>query len=128
MAVRRRAGRCCSPRRAPSGRPACGWWPATPSTQPPLDGLGPDADTVDADALAALLAAHPMRLHGFLRDQHILAGLGRRLANEICHRAKLSPFANTGKLTRRRASRAVAEAIQRVHQRVARLRAGPRPT
>jgi formamidopyrimidine-DNA glycosylase len=39
-----------------------------------------------------------MRLHGFLRDQHILAGLGRRLANEICHRAKLSPFANTGKL------------------------------
>ena len=26
------------------------------------------------------------------------AGLGRLLANEICHRAKLSPFANTGKL------------------------------
>ena len=39
-----------------------------------------------------------MRLHGFLRDQHLLAGLGRLLANEICHRAKLSPFANTAKL------------------------------
>jgi formamidopyrimidine-DNA glycosylase len=39
-----------------------------------------------------------MRLHGFLRDQHLLAGIGRRLANEVCHRAKLSPFANTGKL------------------------------
>ena len=39
-----------------------------------------------------------MRLHGFLRDQHAIAGLGRRLANEICHRAKLSPFANASKL------------------------------
>ena len=39
-----------------------------------------------------------MRLHGFLRDQRCIAGLGRRLANEICHRAKRSPFAMTGKL------------------------------
>ena len=53
-----------------------------------------------------------MRLHGFLRDQHILAGLGRRLANEICHRAKLSPFANTAKLETDD-TEAVAEAIGR---------------
>ena len=39
-----------------------------------------------------------MRLHGFLRDQKAIAGLGRMLANEICHHAKISPFANTGKL------------------------------
>ena len=39
-----------------------------------------------------------MRLHGFLRDQRCLAGIGRRLANEVCHRARLSPFAMTGKL------------------------------
>ena len=39
-----------------------------------------------------------MRLHGFLRDQRSIAGLGRRLANEVCHRAQLSPFAMTGKL------------------------------
>jgi formamidopyrimidine-DNA glycosylase len=39
-----------------------------------------------------------MRLHGFLRDQGCIAGLGRRLANEICHRAKLSPFVSTSKL------------------------------
>jgi formamidopyrimidine-DNA glycosylase len=71
-----------------------------PEEQPPLDGLGPDADTLDTDSLSALLAAHPMRLHGLLRDQHIVAGLGRRLANEICHRAQLSPFANTAKLDR----------------------------
>jgi formamidopyrimidine-DNA glycosylase len=39
-----------------------------------------------------------MRVHGFLRDQHKIAGLGRMLANEVCHRAKTSPFAMTGKL------------------------------
>jgi len=69
-----------------------------PSAQPPLDHLGPEADQIDRATLAGLLAEHPMRLHGWLRDQRILAGLGRRLANEICHRAKLSPFAATAKL------------------------------
>jgi formamidopyrimidine-DNA glycosylase len=39
-----------------------------------------------------------MRVHGFLRDQHMIAGLGRMLANEVCHRARVSPFAMTGKL------------------------------
>jgi formamidopyrimidine-DNA glycosylase len=67
-------------------------------SQPPLDHLGPEADTLDRAGLATLLAEHPMRLHGWLRDQRIVAGLGRRLANEICHRAQLSPFANTAKL------------------------------
>jgi formamidopyrimidine-DNA glycosylase len=66
--------------------------------QPPLLGLGPDADTIGVATLGRLLEEHPMRLHGFLRDQHVLAGLGRLLANEICHRARLSPFANTAKL------------------------------
>jgi formamidopyrimidine-DNA glycosylase len=66
--------------------------------QPPLDHLGPEARDLTPDELATLLAAHPMRLHGWLRDQRIVAGMGRRLANEICHRAKISPFANTGKL------------------------------
>jgi formamidopyrimidine-DNA glycosylase len=69
-----------------------------PEVQPPLDELGPEAELLDPPALLALLHEHPMRLHGFLRDQHILAGIGRRLANEICHRAKLSPFASTAKL------------------------------
>jgi formamidopyrimidine-DNA glycosylase len=67
--------------------------------QPPLERLGPDADGVDGDVLLKLLHENPMRLHGWLRDQHNIAGLGRRLANEICHRAKLSPYASTGKLS-----------------------------
>lgn len=81
-----------------------------PEEQPPLAGLGPDADTLDPDTLERLLREHPMRLHGFLRDQRILAGLGRRLANEVCHRARLSPFANTAKLDRDD-TKALVEAI-----------------
>jgi len=69
-----------------------------PEGQAPLLGLGPEADTLDRATLAQLLKDHPMRLHGFLRDQHLVAGMGRLLANEVCHRARLSPFANTGKL------------------------------
>lgn len=65
---------------------------------PPLDRLGPEALELSDDELAASFAAHNMRLHGFLRDQHMLAGLGRMLANEVCHRARTSPFAMTGKL------------------------------
>jgi formamidopyrimidine-DNA glycosylase len=67
-------------------------------TSPPLDTLGPEADTVTPEQLAELFAAKSQRLHGFLRDQRALAGIGRRLANEVCHRARLSPLASTGKL------------------------------
>jgi formamidopyrimidine-DNA glycosylase len=82
-----------------------------PETQPPLDALGPDADKLDAAALATLLGEQSTRLHGFLRDQHRIAGLGRMLANEVCHRAKLSPFASTAKLGSDEVERLV-EAIQ----------------
>jgi formamidopyrimidine-DNA glycosylase len=77
----------------------------------PFVGLGPDADVVTLAELRVLLASKSMRLHGFLRDQHILAGLGRRLANEICHRAKLSPFANAAKLDEAESER-LLEAIR----------------
>ena len=70
----------------------------TALTSPPLDKLGPEAADISADELAALFAANSMRVHGFLRDQRMVAGIGRRLANEVCHRARVSPFANTRKL------------------------------
>ncbi|MDP8969401.1 MAG: Fpg/Nei family DNA glycosylase, partial [Actinomycetota bacterium] len=82
-----------------------------PMTQPPLRDLGPEADTVDDQRMAELLAAHSLRLHSFLRDQSVLAGLGRRLANEVCHRAGLSPFAHTTRLDRGAAAR-IAAAIR----------------
>ena len=71
---------------------------APAGTANPLTGLGPEATEVDAAGMAELMAAHPGRLHNFLRDQRVISGLGRRLANEICHRAKLSPFAPTGRM------------------------------
>ncbi len=69
-----------------------------PDSVEPLDHLGPDAHTVGRTQLAAILAGESERLHGFLRNQRRMAGLGRLLANEILHSARLSPFANTARL------------------------------
>ena len=87
-----------------------GVWALTgdPLHQPPLEGLGPEADEVGAEEFADLARAHPMRLHGLLRDQSVVAGLGRRLANEVCWHACLSPFAPSAKLGREGAERVVA--------------------
>lgn len=81
---------------------------ATAGSSPPLDVLGPEADQVEPDTMNALLAARNQRVHGFLRDRRALAGLGRRLANEVCHRAGLSPFAMTARLGADGAERLVA--------------------
>ena len=64
----------------------------------PIAHLGPDADALDAAGVAERIGGESKRLHGVLRDQHPMAGIGRRLANEITHRARLSPFANASKL------------------------------
>jgi formamidopyrimidine-DNA glycosylase len=69
-----------------------------PLVQTPLAALGPDADQLDRDELASRCRANSRRLHGLLRDQHQLAGIGRMLANEICYAAALSPFANASRL------------------------------
>ncbi|WP_040492059.1 DNA-formamidopyrimidine glycosylase family protein [Ilumatobacter nonamiensis] len=65
---------------------------------PPVDKLGPEAAGITADELAARFAEKSMRVHGFLRDQRMIAGIGRRLANEICWTARVSPFATTKSL------------------------------
>ena len=67
-------------------------------TQEPVTGLGPEADRVEPDELLELLGTENKRIHGWLRNQRNLAGIGRRLANEVCFRARLSPFAMTRKL------------------------------
>ena len=58
-----------------------------------LEHLGPEADTLDAEQLAGILGSDSRRLHSLLRDQHLIAGIGRAWANEILHTAKLSPYA-----------------------------------
>lgn len=79
----------------------------SPLSQEPLAKLGPEADAVAPEQMRALFAAHSARLHTFLRDQSVIAGLGRRLANEVCHRAQLSPFSQTAKLGTDEAARVV---------------------
>ena len=69
-----------------------------PEAVEPLCRLGPDADRVSLDDLARRLSESSERIHRFLRDQSHVAGIGRLLANEILHSAKISPFANTARL------------------------------
>jgi len=54
--------------------------------------LGPEADQIDAESLATILASDSRRLHSLLRDQRLIAGIGRAWANEILHAARLSPY------------------------------------
>jgi len=71
-----------------------GVWLLTPeSAQAELQHLGPEADTLDATQLGEILRSDSRRLHAFLRDQRLIAGIGRAWANEILHAAKLSPYA-----------------------------------
>jgi formamidopyrimidine-DNA glycosylase len=55
--------------------------------------LGPDALEVDAARLAEICRGDSRRLHSMLRDQRVIAGIGRAWANEILHTARLSPYA-----------------------------------
>jgi formamidopyrimidine-DNA glycosylase len=55
--------------------------------------LGPEAWPDPPDDLAALLAPHGARpLHAVLRDQRVIAGIGRSWVDEILWVARLSPF------------------------------------
>src|SRR4051794_36520679 len=55
--------------------------------------LGPEANELEVDDVARILASDSRRLHSLLRDQRLVAGIGRAWANEILHTARLSPFA-----------------------------------
>ena len=55
--------------------------------------LGPEADQLSTEDVARILASDSRRLHSLLRDQRLIAGIGRAWANEILWAAKLSPYA-----------------------------------
>ncbi len=58
-----------------------------------LIGLGPEAwpDPPELDELLALLH-QPRPLYALLRDQHVIAGIGRQWVDEIMWTAQMSPF------------------------------------
>src|ERR671928_1613418 len=71
-----------------------GVWLLTPEeAEQELAHLGPEALGLGAERLAEICAAESRRLHSLLRDQRVIAGIGRAWANEILHRARLSPYA-----------------------------------
>src|SRR5205823_14652180 len=49
--------------------------------------------------LARILSSDSRRLHSMLRDQRLIAGIGRAWANEILHAARLSPYALSTQLS-----------------------------
>ena len=74
------------------------WWVLAPGDEGPLAGLGPE---VGSEAFATLIRTSDSRRHltTDLRDQHVVAGIGRGWGDDILHRAKLSPFASLRSLT-----------------------------
>ena len=71
-----------------------GVWLLNPeAAQAELAHLGPEANELDADDVARILASDSRRLHSLLRDQRLISGIGRAWANEILWVAQLSPYA-----------------------------------
>ena len=81
-----------------------------------LSHLGPDALGLAPGVLAGSLGEEPRRVHSLLRDQRVLAGIGRAWANEILHRAKLSPYVLSTQLDAaetERLAKAIDEELER---------------
>ncbi|HTA15209.1 MAG TPA: DNA-formamidopyrimidine glycosylase family protein [Solirubrobacteraceae bacterium] len=85
--------------------------------------LGPEAWPVSPPLVDLLVAARP--LHTVLRDQHVLAGIGRSWVDEILWEAKLSPFKRAGDLDEQETNaleraivKTLGEAIEHYEQEV----------
>lgn len=88
-----------------------GVWLLSPEqAEAELAHLGPDAVGLGAERLGEILRRDSRRLHPLLRDQRVIAGIGRAWANEILHHARLSPFALSTELDDEQVGR-LAEAI-----------------
>jgi formamidopyrimidine-DNA glycosylase len=76
--------------------------------------LGPEA-WPDPPPLGELLTAQGARpLHGVLRDQHVIAGIGRSWVDEILWTAMLSPFKRADDLTDDEADALRAACVERL--------------
>lgn len=88
------------------------WHVLAPGDDGPLAVLGPEAVSDDfAEWLSG--ADDARRVHTILRDQRTVAGVGRGYADDILHRARLSPFASLAKLGAEERGR-LAEAVREV--------------
>jgi formamidopyrimidine-DNA glycosylase len=94
-----------------------GVWLLTPqAAEAELEHLGPEALGLGPERLGEILRAQSHRLHPLLRDQRVIAGIGRAWSNEILHAARLSPFALSKELDDEeveRLARAIDEELER---------------
>ncbi|MFZ1995269.1 MAG: DNA-formamidopyrimidine glycosylase family protein [Solirubrobacteraceae bacterium] len=79
--------------------------------------LGPEAYP-DPPELGPLLDA-PRPLHGLLRDQRVIAGIGRSWVDEILHTAMLSPFKRGSELSDEEAGRLRAAMVSELGRALA---------
>lgn len=89
-----------------------GWWILGPGDDGPLAALGPDPFS---DEFAELVGTgdSTRQLNTMLRDQRVVAGIGRGWADDALHRAGLSPFASLRSLDQARRAR-LLEAVRSV--------------
>jgi formamidopyrimidine-DNA glycosylase len=81
-------------------RKQAGVWLYTPDqVDAELGHLGPEALGLDAAQLGEIVRGESRRMHALLRDQRLIAGIGRAWANEILHAARISPYALSTELT-----------------------------
>lgn len=101
-----------------------GLWVLAEGEDGPLATLGPEPyDTAFEEFVRR--GEDRRQLHGVLRDQHTVAGIGRGYADDILHRAQLSPFATLAGLDDAARERLLAsvtgildEALSRERERV----------
>jgi len=99
-----------------------GVWLLSPeAAEAELAYLGPEALGLSAEQVGEICAAESRRLHSLLRDQRVIAGIGRAWANEILHHAKLSPYQLSQELDSEEVER-LAEAIRSELERGLELR------
>ncbi len=106
-----------------------GWWILPSGRDGPLEGLGPEPDE-DAFRELVLGGDDTRRVHTILRDQRAMAGIGRGYADDVLHRARLSPYATLASLDqgeRRALLDAIGEVLDEALE-VERRRTGGLPT
>jgi formamidopyrimidine-DNA glycosylase len=70
-----------------------------PRQVPGVAKLGPDALGADLATFSERLRSRRGQLKGMITDQEVLAGIGNAYSDEILHRARISPFAISDRLT-----------------------------
>ncbi len=106
-----------------------GWWVLAAGDEGPLASLGPEPFS---DGFAALIVdgVDKRRIHTMLRDQRTVVGIGRGYADDILHRAQLSPYATLAGLSpeERQALLAATRAVLTDGLTAERRRSGGLPT